>query len=531
MDKSNPDDNWYFSTITRVDDFVLNVDDNEVLGETNIWINTIIKDKSNNKIGLAGTGLDLTTYLKKFIKNEDEYITPIIFDSSGAVQAYEDLKYIDKNSQLKEASKKSTVFDLIGNEGAINRLRSVMIQMKNDHLPVQTIDIIFNQQRNVAAITYIPEVDWYVTILFRLSRIYSIWDYSNIILVIIFVLIILVILTIYFTTNKVINPLMELYSSTLEIAAGNYNYKVKIEEENEFGVLASSFNEMAVKVNMYTDNLERLVEKKTAELRSANQVLEEKNQKITDSILYAQNIQSSIIPLESKLKRSFEDYFVIWMPKDIVGGDFYWYKDLMDSYLIAVVDCTGHGVPGALMAMTANTILQRINDNNNSLNPAEILSKLNKLLKEILYKNYMNQDIDDGLDIAICRVYPHKKECIFAAARLSLFYTKDKQLIRIKGDRQSIGYRRSSESFKYTNHLIKIKEDMNFYLTTDGYLDQNGGNDNKRLGLKTFMQLIEDNQDYNLNKQGEIFRETLLEHMSSIEQRDDITVVGFKVIR
>lgn len=335
--------------------------------------------------------------------------------------------------------------------------------------------------------------------------------------------------TIYYTNKKVLTPLKELHTSTREIAAGNYDFKVDIEEENEFGELASSFNQMAGKVSIYTDNLEQLVREKTEELRSANEVLADKNQKITDSILYAQNIQSAIIPDEGQLRKSFKDYFVIWQPRDIVCGDFYWYKEVEDGFLITVIDCTGHGVPGALMAMTANTILQRITDNHQNLSPAGILSRLNILLKDLLYKDKSEQEIDDGLDIALCKINRDQKHCIYAGARISLFYTEDSEVKRIKGDFQSIGYRRSSNSFAYTNHIIKIKQGMGFYITTDGYLDQNGV-DNKRFGLKRFIQLIQNNRGLSLSEQGDVFKDRLAEYMKNQEQRDDITVLGFRVV-
>lgn len=543
LDRKNSDDSWYFSSIELVDDFALNVDDNEVLGETNIWINTIVKDKEGNKLGIGGTGLNLNSYLEAFMHNNDNNITPIIFNSSGAVQAYQDLELIDKNSVAKDQSSQNTIFNMLGNQADIENLKSVMAQVKTSNLSVQTVDLTFNQQDHIAAITYLPEIDWYVTTLFQLSKIYSVWDYSNIIIIIIITLMLLIILTIYYTNQKVLSPLEELHRSTRQIAVGNYDYKLDINYENEFGQLAESFNEMADKVSLYTDNLEQLVREKTEKLRTANEVLAEKNQKITDSILYAQNILNSIIPEDRHLQNSLEDFFVIWQSRDIVGGDFYWYKEVEDGFLLALIDCTGHGVPGALMAMTTNTILQRIIDNHPDLYPASILSRLNKLLKEVLYKDESRAEIDDGLDIGLCLIKKSQKQCIYAGAKISLFYTEDgasdedievsqnmanldNTVTRIKGDSQSIGYRRSSESFTYTNHIIDIKQGMKFYMTTDGFLDQNGV-DNKRFGLKRFIELIKDYRDLSLSEQGVYFKERLLEHMQTEEQRDDITVLGF----
>lgn len=144
LDRSNPDDSWYFSTIEAVDDFALNVDDNQVSGETNIWINTIVRDKNNNKLGIVGTGLNLNSYLETFMQTDEQNITPIIFDSSGAVQAYQDLELIDKNTIARDPLAGNTIFNMLGSQDDIDRLKAAMTGVRTNNLAVQTVDITFN---------------------------------------------------------------------------------------------------------------------------------------------------------------------------------------------------------------------------------------------------------------------------------------------------------------------------------------------------------------------------------------------------
>lgn len=268
--------------------------------------------------------------------------------------------------------------------------------------------------------------------------------------------------------------------------------------------------------------LKTLVEIKTNELK-------EKNKKIMDSILYAKNIQNSILPSENMLKKNFKDFFVFWKPADIVGGDFYWFKEKEDgSSYIAVVDCTGHGVPGALMTMVANSLLNRIIDDTNIKNPSKILSELNILFKKAINSNNRDYRIDDGLEIGLCYISPDKSKLIYSGAGISLYYTHNGEVIRIKADNKGIGYKRSKEDYTFKEHIIEIKENMSFYMSSDGYEDQNNP-EGKRFGRKNFINLIKKSFNESMVKQKKSFKESIYEYMAGEDQRDDITIIGFKL--
>ncbi len=276
--------------------------------------------------------------------------------------------------------------------------------------------------------------------------------------------------------------------------------------------------------------VEHKVKERTEELCIKNEQLNNRNTKIMLSLQYASIIQKSILPELKDFKHFFKDYFVFWQPRDIVGGDFYWFDKVGNNILIAVIDCTGHGVPGALMTMTANSVLDRLVNSIKIENPSQILKNLNIIIRRILGQTSKTTQINDGMDIGICLIKPEENILIYSGAKIPLYYYRNGELNVIKGDRQSIGYKKTDEDFEYHDHEIGLKEDMIFYLTSDGFIDQIGGEKNLPFGWNRFIKLLENNQNENLDKQCEIFKSSIKEYMTEENpQVDDITIIGFKV--
>ncbi len=251
---------------------------------------------------------------------------------------------------------------------------------------------------------------------------------------------------------------------------------------------------------------------------------------ILDSIRYAERIQRSMLPAPEILKSLLPNSFFLWQPKDIVGGDAYYLEPLKNGFYIALFDCTGHGVPGAMMTMMATVFLRRIIVDYKSSSPSTILRQLNIIIKNFLKQDREETLSDDGLDAAVCFVNPEKKKLMYAGAKLPLYYLSNGEIIKIKGDKQSIGYKKSDLDYQYTDHEIQIQNNSTFYLTTDGYIDQIGGEKGYPLGRKRFTKLLKENQNEDMEKQGEILKLSLKEYMGEENpQVDDITVIGFKI--
>ncbi|MCP4344160.1 MAG: response regulator [Desulfobacterales bacterium] len=289
------------------------------------------------------------------------------------------------------------------------------------------------------------------------------------------------------------------------------------------------------------ENLEQKVEERTLEL---NQALG----KIMKSIRYAERIQRSLLPNPEDVKTYLPDSFFLWMPRDIVGGDIYFTERFEDGIIIAVIDCTGHGVPGAFMSMIASSFIRRITTIANCHDPAEILKQLNSIIKTSLQQDRKDALSDDGLDAAICFIEMkgegretrevkgegkdagNKSPCpsprlIFAGAKLPLFYIHNSEVTVIKGDKQSIGYKRSDPNFGFTNHTIRIEKGMSFYMSTDGFWSQLGGERRFSFGQKRFRSLLKEVSYMPFEEQCEILVQRFNEYKDI--RQDDVTVAGF----
>ncbi len=323
--------------------------------------------------------------------------------------------------------------------------------------------------------------------------------------------------------NGLLKPINQLRQAVNRYSQKDFNARSPVVSDDEVGELSDSFNDMADTIQAYSHNLEEKVAKRTQELQ-------EKNDSILESIDYARRIQQSILPDMNKyLGISNDDYLVIWKPRDIISGDFYWCKKLDNSYFIALADCTGHGVPGALMTMTVNAILDRVIDEVEQENPAIILQEVNRLLKETLRQDDPGALTNDGVDIGLCLIKPAEDRLIYAGARITLLYHQTDTIYEIKGDKQSLGYKNSKLDFAYHNHEIDLNPANSYYMYSDGLVDQNGSQGELGFGKKRLQQAIIDNHHQSLSAQKDIFINILNTYMGEKDQRDDITLIGFRI--
>ncbi|MBF0622364.1 MAG: response regulator [Magnetococcales bacterium] len=257
--------------------------------------------------------------------------------------------------------------------------------------------------------------------------------------------------------------------------------------------------------------------------------VERANRKVIDSIQYAKRIQQAILPHSERFFRNLPDSFLLWLPRDIVSGDLYFTEFHSDWAILAVLDCTGHGVPGAFMTMIANASLKQIIVDEREHDPAKILYRLNRLVKEALRQDTGETTSDDGLDASICFIDKANHQLIHAGARLGLFHLRNGKAIQIKGDRMSIGYRRSDIHFEFNHHVISLNEHDAFYMATDGLADQAGGDKGFPFGHRRFIKLLEQNHRVPISEQGTLINDALHHYQGKNERRDDITVIGFQV--
>jgi len=269
------------------------------------------------------------------------------------------------------------------------------------------------------------------------------------------------------------------------------------------------------------------IESQRDEIEVQRDLVFAQKKEITDSIAYAQRIQAAILPHKSYLDQVIPEYFVLFKPRDIVSGDFYWIKELDSSIVIVVADCTGHGVPGAFMSMLGITLLNELFVEGRSIKPGEILEELRTKVKAMLVQEGSIRDQKDGMDMAIAIINKEKKELQFAGAYNPLYLIRQGELIELKGDKQPIGIHWQETEFK--NHVVGLKENDSIYVFSDGYVDQYGGEHRKRFKTGKFKNLLLSVQSESLEKQKQEIEKTFETWRGDTEQIDDVCVVGVRV--
>ena len=282
-------------------------------------------------------------------------------------------------------------------------------------------------------------------------------------------------------------------------------------------------------------DLEQRVLDRTAELarekeevERANTQLEGANRFISDSIRYASRIQTALLPDAAALDGAVDDITIGWRPFDIVGGDYYWTGKFGGTSVIAVMDCTGHGVPGAFMTAVVSSILARILHHHGHDDPAVILALLNVLVKSALRQDRADAPANDGLDAAICVLDHDRGVATFAGANLPLMVWSDGRMRVIKGDRRSLGYRDSAADATFTSHAIPITAGAIFYLFTDGLIDHMGGPSTRLFGRRRLQETLAGVGHLPLEQQKEHLLATLERWRGSQPWRDDMTFIAFR---
>ncbi|HEY0031552.1 MAG TPA: two-component regulator propeller domain-containing protein [Bacteroidia bacterium] len=251
-------------------------------------------------------------------------------------------------------------------------------------------------------------------------------------------------------------------------------------------------------------------------------------QEIKDSILYAKKIQDAILPLKEEIKEEFPNSFVLYKPKHVVSGDFYWMNTKDDKVYLAAVDCTGHGVPGAFMSMIGSSLLNEIILKKGDHNPATVLTLLHKAVRKSLKQNRSIYESKDGMDLSLIVIDKKAGKLQFAGAKRPLYFFTNGVFTEIKADKQSIGGLEMEDDYQFTNHDVKLNNGDTFYLFTDGFVDQFGGDKEKKYSSKRFQMTLNEMQHLPLEDQGRLLNKTLASWKEKVEQIDDILVIGIR---
>ncbi len=273
----------------------------------------------------------------------------------------------------------------------------------------------------------------------------------------------------------------------------------------------------------------RQKKKANASITRQKEVIEEKQREITDSITYAERIQKAILPPEKVIQDLLPNSFFLYQPKDIVSGDFYWVEQKNNQVFFSAVDCTGHGVPGAFISIIGYNGLNRVINEFQLTQPAQILDKLNNLVEETLRQK--NNEVRDGMDIALCSLqYSADKKTAklqYAGANNPLYIVKNKEIVIIKADKQPIGG--TSLSKPFTNHSIQLEKDDLIYIFSDGFADQFGGPKGKKYGYPELRKLLLKINEEEIPQQYLSIKKEYISWKGNLEQIDDVCIIGVRV--
>lgn len=297
------------------------------------------------------------------------------------------------------------------------------------------------------------------------------------------------------------------------------------------GELAALARDLERRVTERTQELAREkegVERALAQLNLANTELEKANRDINDGIRYASRIQTALLPDQGALAGVVDELAVGWQPLDMVGGDYYWAGAFESKGVIAVMDCTGHGVPGAFMTAVVASSFSRILHHHGHDDPAEMLTQLNRLVKTALRQDRDSAVSNDGLDAAICVVDRANATLTFAGANLPLLVAENGELRQVRGDRMSLGYLDSPEDYRFSAHRMDIRPGSAFYLYTDGVTDQVGGDTKRLFGRRRLQDVLAGMADRPVTDQMDALFQKLGQWRGEERRRDDMTFVAFR---
>jgi serine phosphatase RsbU (regulator of sigma subunit) len=530
LQRDKKSDAWFFKTLRLSTAYDINVNYDENLKLTQIWFNALIRD-GDKVLGLTGGSLDLTAFIEQFIITPEVGLTPMIVSRNGAIQAHRDIALIATNqitnSSLGELRPEQTLAGRIDRTDERERLTTALRQAEENTDEVVILPVHLDGKPQLMALAYLPELRWHIVTAMDLQAakiLDQTWARSGLILLVLLLTTLLLAFG-YAVERLLLRPLKKLQQSASAIAKGDYDTPLPVASRDEMGDLSQAFGSMARQIRQHTAELEDKVAARTQALAQANQEMQRAHRQISDSIDYASLIQRTILP-QQQLRQTLDDgHCVLWQPRDVVGGDFYLFREEAGCYLLGVIDCAGHGVPGALMTMLARAALDHAVNTCGISQPAAILQETDRSMRAMLRECELPRAIATNLDAGLVYVNPAQQKLRFSGAKINLYWSDGNEIGQLNAHRRAIGDRRPGI---YTDQEIVLRPDVTYTLSTDGFLDQAGGEKGYGFGNSRFAELLRTNARRPMHEQAAAFNQVLADYQGTYPQRDDITVLSFR---
>jgi serine phosphatase RsbU (regulator of sigma subunit) len=338
--------------------------------------------------------------------------------------------------------------------------------------------------------------------------------------------------------RRVLRPIETLSKAAGRLALGDYSTRTRVGSGGDAPVATSSSSvhygsergvEELMSLGTTFDSMAESIEQDITLRQMAQQELEAAHHMVNSSIQYAARIQRAILPPEEYFRGMVPDHFVLWAPRDVVGGDIYWCKSWGDGCLIVLGDCTGHGVPGAFMTMLSSGALDRAIRDVSPGKVDELIQHMHRILQHTLNQDSEHGQSDDGIEMGACYLNADKSRIFFAGARFDLYVLENGEVNIIKGSKSGMGYRGISYDQQFEIQEITTGKNMTFYLASDGVVDQVGAETGWGVGRKRLMQWMVEAGPLPLPEQKSEIYKKFLAYQGSAKRRDDVSVIGFRV--
>lgn len=348
--------------------------------------------------------------------------------------------------------------------------------------------------------------------------------FINFIMLFIGVLIILSII-VYIRSKKITKPISQLAIEAQGINAENLGKHINISGSKEIEELSTSFNDMMDNLRDSYETLEEKVIERTAELEQQKRLVENKNEEIVDSIQYAKFIQEALLPSKAEIKAALPHSMIYYAPKDIIAGDFYWFEQRKDEIWFAVADCTGHGVPGAMVSVLCVNAMNQTLFETSITETGKFLDSVREKVVRTLTKE--SRSVKDGMDISLCKYNAKTQLLEWSGANNPLWILREEEVIVLSPDKQPIGYYEASKAF--TTQTFECKKDDLLILFSDGFADQFGGPKNKKFKYATLKALIQENKELPMDDLHDLLKATFEEWKGHLEQTDDVCMMLVRI--
>ena len=531
LSPADDDDAWFFSTVSDKAPYNLNVDHNIQLGVTNLWVNYALRSNGHT-YGVVGTGIHLTDFIRDHIESDTRGITALMIDDRGVFRAHSDKAKIAHNVVATGETQPTTgsdIWALLSTDEERQLLQDHMTKRKEGDKGATTFFLNIEGVRSLVAISYLEPLGWYTLAIFEPDKMIGLKETGTLVAILSISLLITVFVFLVGQNVLIISPLRELMLGANKVASGDYDVQLPITQLDEIGDLTQTFNGMASTISDYTRNLEGKVAERTQELTTAHKELSTAMGHIEGSIDYASRIQRSVLPDDTLFQSLLSDYFVLWEPRDVVGGDIYWCRMWGDGLLMILGDCTGHGVPGAFMTLIATGALDNALSEVPKGQVGQLLQQMHQFVQITLGQHGGGSESDDGLELGMCYLGSDMDELTFTGARFELYQVEDGGINVIKGTKCGIGYRGINHAQEFEEHRISNLTGKSFYMISDGLIDQVGGEKKRMFGKRRFRELLLSLQDIPMSEQNDAIYQALVEYQGEETRRDDVSVIGFKV--